>query len=91
MRRGRQVHVIARSPKQNASERRLFLVTLASECDKATITVNYEGQRYSVPNGTGECSRGRGMQSLALAAHLLSLHQSAADLAETGTLRIIGQ
>ncbi len=91
MRRGRQVHIIARSPNQNAAERRLFVVTLASECGNAIIAVNYEGQRYSVPNGTGECSGGRAMQSLALAAQLLSLQQSAADLPATGTVRIIGQ
>ena len=91
MRPGRQVHIIARSPNQSTAERRLFVATPASECTKTVITVNYDGQQYSVPDGAAACSGGRAMQSLALSAQLLSLQQSASDLPATGTVRIIGQ
>ena len=91
MRPGRQVHIISRSPNQSLAERLLFVATPGSQCSKAIITVSYDGQQYSVPDGEAECSGGRAMQSLALAAQLLSLQQSASDLPATGTVRIIGQ
>lgn len=87
----REIAIRARQAPQPLFERRLFVVRDGSRCKKSVVETAYSGRRWVIPDGTDDCHPGRSMQSLALAAQLLSLQQSARDLPATGTVRIIGQ
>ena len=87
----RDVAIRPRREAQPESERRLFTVRPAGECSGAEVAVRYDGERWAIPRGTGDCDGGRSMQSLAITAQLLSLLQSARDLPATSTVRIVGQ
>lgn len=88
---GREIALRPRGPGQPEQERRLFVVREGSECPAGPVFADYEGERWVVPAGKGDCHPGRSLQSLALAAQLLSLQQSSRDLPAAGTVRIIGQ
>lgn len=88
---GREIVLRPRNPGQPEAERRLFVVREGSECSGGPVTAVYDGKRYVVPSGKGDCHPGRSLQALALAAQLLSLQQSSRDLPAAGTVRIIGQ
>lgn len=87
----REVVIRPRRPDQPAPERSLFSVRPAGECKGSEVSVRYDGGRWAIPRGTGECDAGRSMQSLAVTAQLLSLLQSSKDLPTTSTVRIVGQ
>ncbi len=87
----RDVVIRARKDGQPASERRMFTVRPAGACSGSEVQVRYDGSRWAIPRGTGECDGGRSMQSLAITAQLLSLLQSSKDLPTTSTVRIVGQ
>ncbi len=87
----REVVIRPRRGGQAASERRLFAVRPAGACSGNEVAVRYDGDRWAIPRGTGDCDGGRSMQSLAITAQLLSLLQSARDLPATSTVRIVGQ
>jgi hypothetical protein len=87
----REVAIRPRQPGQPASERRLFTVQPADACGGSEVSVRYDGGRWEIPRGKGECDAGRSMQSLAITAQLLSLLQSSKDLPATSTVRIVGQ
>ena len=88
---GREVSIRPREAHQPENERRLFVVRDAEACPEAVASARYEGRRWVIPDGTDDCHPGRSMQSLSLAAQLLSLQQSARDLPAAGAVRIIGQ
>lgn len=87
----REVVIRPRHPGQPAPERRLFSVRPADACAGSEVSVRYDGGRWEIPRGTGDCDAGRSMQSLAITAQLLSLLQSSRDLPATSTVRIVGQ
>jgi hypothetical protein len=88
---GVAVAIRGRQPSQPESTRRLFTLREAAACPRADVQVAYDGARWAIPRGGGDCDPGRSMQSLALAAQLLALQQSARDLPATGTFRVVGQ
>jgi len=87
---GREVAIRQRDSAQQEVQR-LMVVRDADQCPQALVSANFGGKRWVIPDGSGECHPGRSMQSMALAAQLLSLQQSARDLPAAGTVRIIGQ
>ncbi|HEY0510368.1 MAG TPA: hypothetical protein VGH73_00595 [Thermoanaerobaculia bacterium] len=64
---------------------------------KKLLQVDYEGEEYIIPNGSGNpdsalaCLPGRSMQVLSIVNQLVALQKSAKDFPGTSTVRAIGQ